>query len=452
MKSIKKAIIVLVILIVASLGGYLIFSHFQNKDNSKKEAAKNELNLFSFNANDCTKVDIRNESGDYTAEFIDSEWKLTSTDEFVVNDSLINTICSYMSSLTAEKKLDETDKTKYGLDDPIEVSVTENDKVHTIYVGDPTPTYESYYVMTGDDSPIFLIDYTYGSILCVNKDSLKSTRAFPYSYSLITKIAVYDGNDPRFVLNFDKNKNGWIMDLPFHTDNIYSSDVNEVLDDFTNTNFYSFVEENLSEADYSKYGFDKPQYKMTAGTDESSTTIIIGTYNDDETQVYGLVEGSGQVVTFEVGNCPPLGCEITEVIQPMVYCRDISEVESVDVDLNGTKALIEVVNSNENKYKFNGEDVPSESVSLLGDFYTAFNTAEFETYDAKQKPKGDVEVTITYKLKDGTKTKLEYIPIKGGEENTYWVMNNGEYSGFIVRKKVVAHFTTQYEALEKALK
>lgn len=39
----------------------------------------------------------------------------------------------------------------------------------------------------------------------------------------------------------------------------------------------------------------------------------------------------------------------------------------------------------------------------------------------------------------------------GEDSNTYWAVKNGEYTGFVVRKKIIANISSTYEELVQAV-
>ena len=123
MKRIKIAIAIMAVVLIASLGIYFLADHLNSNKTKKETEEANKLILFNIDENSIDKVDIHNESGNYTAEYIDSNWQLTNTDEFDLNSTAITAICSNFCNLTAIKILDDNDSSKYGFDDPITLTV-----------------------------------------------------------------------------------------------------------------------------------------------------------------------------------------------------------------------------------------------------------------------------------------------------------------------------------------
>ena len=102
-------------------------------------------------------------------------------------------------------------------------------------------------------------------------------------------------------MNMDNDGN-WSMEKPFNNNTVYLSQINEFLTRTSKDEIYTFVQENCTESEYSKYGFDDPQYVFEISTAEDKTKVIFGDYTNNDTEFYGLFTETGQVVTFEANS------------------------------------------------------------------------------------------------------------------------------------------------------
>lgn len=115
MKRIKIAIAIMAVVLIASLGIYFLADHLNSNKTKKKLKRPISSYFLILMKIHIDKVDIHNESGNYTAEYIDSNWQLTNTDEFDLNSTAITAICSNFCNLTAIKILDDNDSSNMAL-------------------------------------------------------------------------------------------------------------------------------------------------------------------------------------------------------------------------------------------------------------------------------------------------------------------------------------------------
>lgn len=458
MKRIRTALIVMVILIAAALGIYFAADYFSNKNSEKEAAEAEKLIIFDFDENASTMLKIHNESGDYEMQYTQADgWTMTGETDFEVNYNTAINICTAMSSLTATKIIEDSDTAKYGFDNSINLTVTANGNDYTLYVGDPTPTNESFYVMKEGSDSIYLIDYSTGLILCATKDSLKSQYIADFNANEVDYFALWKGSQTDENVVFSMNKGDdkkWRMDKPYNDDSVRSSDVNAFINDAIRDKIYNFVSENCPESDYEKYGFDDPQFVFEISGNGKLIRVIFGDYTNNDTEMYGLFTETGQVVTFYKNTVTVLGYDTSDMMDKYIFCKTLADISSVKITMPEGSAELDI-NEADSKYTFNGKDVDISDEDIneaYFNFFDSFNNAYFETVDRDVQPSGDTEVTVEYTLSDGTVTKLEYIPVPGEESNTYWTLQDGEYTGFIVRKKVIANISTTYEALEDVMK
>lgn len=455
MKRIKTAIAVMAIILIAAVGIYFLASHFNTNKTKKENEEANKLILFNIDEDAIDKVDIHNETGNYIAEYVENQgWALTNSDEFELNSSAITAICSNFSQLKANKILDDTDTSKYGFDNPITLTVYTGDTSYKLYIGDATPTYENFYVMKENDDNIYLIDYTTGTILCATKNALKQTNVINFFTSEIDYFCLWKGaeKDENIRFSMNKDENGtWRMDKPYQDTSVYNTQITNFLADATRDEIFSFVAENCPESDYGKYGFDDPKYVLEVKAGEKHTKVIFGDYTNNENEMYGLFVDSGQVVTFISNEIAALGYDTMDMMNTTVYSADINDVTEVKVETSDIQALLEI-NSYEEKYVLNGTQLKDDDTkSAFISFFNSFNNTYFESIENNQKPKGEPEITITYTLSNNTVNKIEYIPVPGEDSNTYWAVKNDEYTGFVVRKKIIANILTSYEKLAEAV-
>ena len=452
MKRIKIAIAVMAVIVIAALGIFIFSSNFTKDQKNKSDSEAQKLVLFDFDESAVDKIEVDNATGKYVMEYKDSKWELTNSDEFELNEFSVSSICSKMCNLTATKILDDNDKSKYGFDDPITLTAYVGDDSYTLLIGDATPTYESFYVMKENSDDIFLINYTDGVVLCATKDALKETYMLGYHTYDIKHFCLWKGSekDENILFSMYENEDGsWSMKKPYEDTSVYNTQIDTFLSDTVKDEVYTFVQENCKESEYSKYGFDNPQYVYEVSTDTETKKIIFGDFTNNENEIYGLFVNSGQVVTFYTGDIATLSYNTMDMMNTSVYSADMADVRKVTVKMPDATAELEISGDT---YTLNGTKVEGDDAkNLFAEFYNSFNNAYFESIENDDQPEGDAEITITYEMNDNIVTDISYIPVSGEDSNTYWAMKNDQYTGFVVRKKVIHNIASTYEELAEAV-
>ncbi len=456
MKRIKLAIIILAAVLLLAGGIFTVAYFINDKAEKDAKAEEDKLTMFDFNEDNVDKIEISNDGGDYVAEYISGTgWRLTNTDEFTLNDSVIASMATNMSSLKASKILENEDPSKYGFDTPVKISCYIGNEKHTILVGDATPTYENFYAMKENDDNIYLIGYSNGAVLAANKDELKQTYIFTYKSYDIDHFALWKGKESDENVLFSMNKDAddnWLMEKPYKDSTVYYTQVDEFLTDATKDQISTFVQEGCTEADYSKYGFDNPQYVFEISAKDENTKVIFGDMVNDSEEMYGLFVESGQVVTFIPDEISLLNYGTLDMMNTSVFSTDISNVANVSVKINENEVLLDM-SGGEEKYlvdETNVSEISEDAKSAFITFFNSFNNAYFEADERAAEPSGNPTITIKYTQTNNIVTVIEYIPVPDSDK--YYSMKNGEYTGFVVDGEIIETINSSYENLMNEIK
>lgn len=458
MKHVKIAVIIMAAIVVAAVGIFLGAKYINDKNQDKKTSEDEQLMLFGFNSDDVDKMEIENDGGKYTAVYeADNGWVILEDNNFKLNETAISNAAINMSTLKASEIISDGDTDKYGFDDPIKLTAYTGEKSYTLLVGKVSPTKEYYYVMKEDDDNVYLVDYSKGISLDVSKDALKSV--YPYSFSTfdITHFALWEGKESDENILFSMNKGSddkWSMDKPFKDDSVYSSDVDKYLTSVTRDQVSGFLQENCSEADYPKYGFDDPRYVFEISTADETVKVIFGSNTSDGTSMYALYTHNGQVVTFAANSVTALGSTTLDMVDPLIFSPEKEEIDTVEVtageekitlDLSSEEFLedADVVIDDEESSETTEEDKRKIRYITLFD---SFNNIRARSIDRKASPQNAPSVTIVYNMKDGSKTEISYI--RKDDDNSY-ALKNGEYTGFTVNTEYVDNIPELIKELEK---
>ncbi len=456
MKKIKLVIIIMAAAVVAALGIFLVANHINDRNEQEKQAEENKLVMFDFDSKNVKKVEITNKSGSYTAEYdATSGWLLTTDDNINLNDSLIGAIAAQVSQLKAEKILDSKDRSKYGLDDPIKITVYNGDLPCTVLIGNESPTAEHYYAMKENDDRIYLISFANGSVLSADRDSLKNKYIYTYSSYDIDHFAVWKGKetDENILFSMNKDADGvWTMDKPFKDDTAYNTQITSFLTSTARDEILSFVEEGCKESDYPKYGFDEPTRVFEISAGDKTTKIIFGKDTEDGTAFYGLFPLTGQVVTFEKNTITVFNYSTLSMVNTAIFSVDMADVSSVEVTMPDDTAKLNLATST-GSTAVNGKETDkygTDAQKAFESFYDSFNNSYFTAKEDKDaKPSGSAYLTVKYSLRSNVVYTIDYIPDSSGDY--YYSVKDDEYSGYKVPKSTIENIISKYKELENTV-
>ncbi|MDD7184516.1 MAG: DUF4340 domain-containing protein [Oscillospiraceae bacterium] len=437
MKKIIIAVAVLAVLGGGSLGAYFAVKSSQDEKQHIESELANENVLFNFNSDDVTEVDFDCPDGEFIAVLNNGNWQFSNTDEISPNQEYITNVVTYMCDLSAEKnfgKAEDADLAKYGLDSPITITCRTPEKDYTIYMGNPTPTNEAFYCMAEGKDKIYSIDYSYGSVLYANKELLKTKYLTGYSDSEITGFELIRNGESIYKTSLDSD-NIWHFDGEYSYLQLDSTKISSMISVLTRLKAEKFIESNLT--DYSKYGFDKPYAQMKiSGTDGKTHSLLFSKYGDDPNYIYILIEESGQVSTYYTSDVYYIENTVNDVAVTQIYSTYMSTVNTLDINYKGEEIHFELDSEN-SKYKVNGEDISDYGEEVLTNLYTMYNALSnigFSGIEKDAKVSGEPEITVEYHLDDDINTVMEFIP---KDETSYYLKINGEYTGFTISKPAV---------------
>lgn len=469
MKQLKWIIILAVTAVVLTV----VFLFVDKKAEKKEEQAKagEAKQLFSIDLETVRRIVIDNEEGHFAFDWsMDAgTWRLVSSEQFNLNPYVVTTICNAFCTLRSEKTVafDCKDTAPYGFEHPVKVQLytTERtDDPYVLYVGDNTPTYDSFYAMTADSNDVYTLDYQSGATFCVAKNTLKNTFLFDTLTSLVTSYRQED--DGKLVMEIKRDaKNVWQLVNP-KTEQELELDrtaAENLIDTIVRENVSAYLEENPK--DLAKYGLDHPKTKikltgMTADGEKKAMNEEIWFGNNvsdrsDETEMYGYFVSSKQLFKIKRADYSAIHQDLASYLSPFCITVGISDLKQVDVDLGEVYSLkTEMKLDYENeKYWLDNKEIKGEELTdLYRNFYRSVTLLRFSELDLDAKPENNPAMTITYHYNDGTVTTLGFVQFA---DNNFYLMRNGVYTGMTVRLNRFTStnsITKNYETLIKAMK
>ncbi len=447
---------------------FIVVDRF-SKANEEKAKIGEAKQLLQIDVDAVTDIEINNEEGKTVFSWIDGLWQISEGENFNVNTYAVSAICNYICDLHSIKTVafDCENTDIYGFSDPITLKVytTDTDKEHPyiLYVGDATPTYDSYYAMLDGSSDVFTIDYNSGTVFCSNRNSLKNMYLFDTSSALVNYYKVE--KDGETVLEAKRGSDFfWKMEQPAQLE-LSNSEMNDLMDVIVRVQLSAYIEDDPD--DLAKYGLDHPHTKVwlegTYGNTVMKEEIWFGdmvSSDESETQIYGYYVNSKQVFRINRAETSFADEDITSLMLPYCVEPTIETLKSVEIDMGDVFDLHETLYLDyaNSKYKLGDIDISAmkdeDIMQLYQTFYRSIATLSFSEVHLDEKPDPDKEpaIKIIYTMLDGKKQTLDFIE---KENNHYYLVIDGSYSGLTVRLNRftgTGGITTRYEMLMDKLK
>ncbi|MBE6875546.1 MAG: DUF4340 domain-containing protein [Ruminococcus sp.] len=449
-KKMKALIIALVVLLIVGTGAYIAVDTLKSREEQAVLEEAKSLQLFDFDEDSIDKVEIQVPDYYFTVENTADGWTVTDTNyehELALNTYYINTICSYMSDLTALKKLSVSaeELSGYGLETYYPLTCCSGSTAYTLYLGNASATEDYFYVMLPDDSTVYAIDFNEGEVLKGGLSYLKD----PYMISWLDVNISYVKLDCKGKTSFEIEKDDndrWQMLAPMKNSPLNSANINSMLTAVTRLQIESFITMAESPQDLIDYHLDAPAYQFTLKTDSGETmTIDFADFDKNDSSVSLVYEESGQIATMDIGSVSFLQTEAIALMTDKIYSPDISEVSALDVIVDDLHFSMKM--DWDSNQAFFSSDNTADEIEISGNtdeiqknFRELFQTVSNLTYDsldidAETDEKAEPSVIFHYTLTDGTETEITLVPI---DDTFYQSFIDGEYTGKIVRRRALS--------------
>ncbi len=428
----KKPIIALIVLLIiagGSVGALLAVKNKQNKEKQLKAEDIADNKLFSFDPYSVTKIVFSKDNEVYTAEKNEDIWSLDNN-EFNLDQTYYQLICTYLSDLTADTKYGEVTDDKlamYGLDAPDKIEVTEPSGTHTIYIGNESPTGEYYYVTVDGKNNVYAIDAEHGSVLKLDRLLLKDKKIVPYSLYDIKEFTTYKDGKALCDLTYDPDTQTWSLPDAYSDITLDQTAVTAALNDLVRLEAVEMLDEKLD--DPKKYGFDKPTGEaVVKGLDRSEHHLLMSTNEEDPTYCFILIDGE-QVELYYKGDLDIIQSEPYDYIVKNYVCATSYDISGFSFSYLGNNDTCEIDIENMD-CKYNGKNIDfdsGENYVSFNNFFGSFSVLKLSGTDVEAKPElKDPVMTAEYTFKTGEKVKIELVK---GDNSDYYVFRDGKYIG-----------------------
>lgn len=442
------------ILLLLCVSAYIFMKQYNNKNEDDSVEEESSQTILSMDSSSISKLSYTYEGEQLGFVCKDGSWYYKQDEKFPLNTSYIENILTALSSLFAERKLeDNLDNLKeYGLDSPqITVTATDTEENEiTLYIGNYNDSTGNYYCYQKDDTIIYMINEELATALKYKLYDMAEMESLPsISSSSIYEMSI---GDETFIYTesgkSDYDYTGYATWFHVNEDGSYTAvsanACSNILTAFTEISYQSMVEYNADENALETYGFNSARmihikYKETyEKTDSEETSSAETETSESETitvekdiiLLIGKQNAAGDyyVKTQDSNEIKVVSASTIDTILK----TDAATMMNQDVFRIKYDSIISIaLQSAENEYPLMEESalVNEEDDSLLSKITGM--TSE-QTLSEEFTPNGEPALTIRYTLDN---SKYETITMKFYEYNgSYYAAKiNGE-TGLLVTK------------------
>lgn len=297
MKKKSVNLITAVGVLVILSGAYVGVKAYVAKQDAKEAESEEEESqeIISIASDDVKSVKFIIDKKEVTFEKDGDSWVKSDEPAFPVDQDKIDTLISSLTSVSAERTLEDVeDASEYELDQPENtITVTMQDGTETVIrVGmENDSTSQEYIDLNKDSSTVYVVsNSTFQSFEGTLYDFAESGSFPTVDSSTISKVSV-DGKDSSYSIEKDEN-NFWNITENGDTEKADSAKATSLTSAVSSTAYASFVNYDCAENELSQYGLDKPYAEITVDYQEEVEKDSTDEENEAETASEDAAEAS----------------------------------------------------------------------------------------------------------------------------------------------------------------
>lgn len=317
-KWIMPVCLLLVFLLL--LGLYFIL---KRKNASEEEAESSKIQVLSVESGKVEKFSFQTEDESASFSKKDDEWKNDDDKEFPVDQDALETLLESITSLEAERKLENVDGlSEYGLEDPSDTITVQDERgtKNEILVGNKNQSTGDYYIsLQNEPNTVYVVSEDLASLLPENVMELAESESYPSAASSDVVEIKVDKTQGSYDLKLNKDTSEW--EVTGENGITYSAEyqnVSSLASSLTGIVYSGLMD--YSADDLSIYGLDQPaaviylKYEEEKETEEDSSTVSASSEEeepeivekemtlyvgnqDEDGNYYVRMDGSSQVHT-----------------------------------------------------------------------------------------------------------------------------------------------------------
>lgn len=442
MKAYKSVIIVVVVLAILTTAYILIKDKKGTNNNSNSTTDSGQITkLTDLNIDSISGFTIKNTFGTFNFVESDGKWVISNKKDIALNQSVIvNNIIGQLAAISSSATVTENaaDVAPYGFkNNPMTLQIKLSDgSVKELEIGKLNFSKESNYARYPGSTKIYLVNSFVYDTFEFTLDAIRDTSVFKIELGDITGYTL----SKKGVLVYNISKIGlgnWIIDRPVVA-NVDIKTLSTIFETMTGLKKINIIENSAK--NLSKYGLDKPLYKIEITHNAGKIVLILGDMKVAGSEIYAKLRDSNEIFTMDILSLNFIDKPINEMMDIFVFQVPIGTVSNVTVSMDGHVTSLGIVSDGNNfdkdTFTVNGKDATMRDGNdrqLARLYYQALiGLTRMENSDTISKPSGKVEVTITYTLEIAPYTmKIELI---SKDSKYFFIMKNGKFSGFTMKK------------------
>ena len=476
-KKQQTAIIALAAVVVVSLALYfLVVSPYLSRDNEADEpielidgealGTNDTILLYDrVEKEDIYKIEVNNEKGGYGFFYngISKEFFVMGNTSAPYDTTLFSSLTSSVGQMKAtERLLSECDDySEYGLDEaqnPASYTLTtQSGEVHTVYIGDKTPTGQGYYARHADRSAVYIVGTSIGkTVFSSLEDMITPILTLPMEqndYFMIDKFTLMRGKDIALQITYlDEEEQkaaaaitAYKMLAPANY-SVNSTNYITALESLMNfvgksTLVYKPTTEQLSE-----YGISEAAFSIHytyGGIDQS---VIFSEKNENGNYyAYSLLfdlitEVDGEKLAW-------LEWDTVKWIDYPVFMMNINDIKSIKIESDTAIYNFKLDGVDKELTVTEQKSGTARDVSLFRKFYHVLLTIHMQDYVYEDLDTEAIEtlvagdnlyLTLTIETRAGQTTVYKFYPYS--TRRAYYTVN-GEGEFYVLRDKVTKVIT-----------
>ena len=449
-KSTRNIIIVVVVAVVlagAVFGAKALIDYIEKvrapETTDTEDTSKVLINITNYNFIEGLIID--NSYGVTEFSNTDHGWKLISED-IDAESSLIEVYVMLASYIKGAKLVEEniSDKSLYGMNNPIRVTLKLKGGEETFLLGGLTPTKETFYVMKEGESAVYTLDANsnlgvapldLGTYFAMNVISIVVNKDFfpdeDYNY-------LHFERENQVIIETTKNEDlTWTMSAPIKIETEATA-LSVIFVSMQDCQIIQYLGTDNSDEDLEEYGLVNPKYVIRYTCDSGKERTIYFGKDSSSSCIYAMDVESKLVVTLSKSDLEFLDNKAVDLVAYVIYTEKVVDHAYVTATWKGGSSVLDLPVGDETDSFINNATATSDEVS---EYYTAMLSA-LQPYDVdpEAQPEGEKTLTIVFEKKDGTKREFSFIARVNPEDNKvyeYYLFDNGEYTGILVSARDV---------------
>ena len=276
MRGLRSTLVLLVVAI--GLGAYIYFVERHRDPASTPEP--NEQ-LFTFDADDVTELQIRAEDGAVTDLRQDEGvWRVVAPVETAADDVAATSVAASLATLDIDRVLEEdaVDLEPFGLDAPaLDVSFAAGGDSQRLLIGDETPTGANRYAKLGASDRVFLIAGHHGTTFNKTTFDLRDKTVLDFDRDTLDRLEVSSGEQ---TIEFTRDGDDWRLAMPLGAAADFAT-VEGLIGSLGSGRMLAVESENADALE--EYGLEAPAHTVSMHAGSATATLQIGVETPDGT-------------------------------------------------------------------------------------------------------------------------------------------------------------------------